>query len=258
MLTAGHEPGNMRHVDEQMRADGIGDLAEPREINDAGIRGGARGDHRRPDFLGLFLQSVVIDLLRFRADAVLTDLVKFAGKIRGMAVGEMAAVGEVHRQNLVARLQHREVNGHVRLRAAVRLDVYVFAAEQPLRTVDRELLDGVDVLTAAVPAFARIALGILVRQDAALRLHHRAARKIFGGDQLDVFKLPFFFRHDGGVNFGIDLAQAAAGRRGGIGGRGSGSGVVRLICHGKGCRSAAARFCRHREFALFYEREHGR
>ena len=60
------------------------------------------------------------------------DLVEFAGEIRRMAVGEMAAVGEVHGQDLVARLEHGEVDGHVRLRAAVRLDVDVFAPKSCL------------------------------------------------------------------------------------------------------------------------------
>ena len=86
------------------RADGIGDLAHSREIDDARIGGRAGGDHGRANFLGLFLQRVVIDLLGLRADAVLRDLVKFAGEIRRMAVGEMAAVGEVHGEDFVARL----------------------------------------------------------------------------------------------------------------------------------------------------------
>ena len=104
---AGDQPGDVRHVDEKQRADRIGDLPEPRKIDDARISGSAGGDHRRPHFLGLFLQRVVIDLLGLLAHAVLRDLVKLAGKIRRMPVGEMSAVGEIHRQNFVARFEHR-------------------------------------------------------------------------------------------------------------------------------------------------------
>ncbi len=68
----------------------------------------------------------------------------------------------------VARLQQRVVDGRVRLRARVRLHVGVLGAEQRLGAVDRELLDHVDVLAAAVVALARVALGVLVRQHAAL------------------------------------------------------------------------------------------
>ena len=71
MLAAGNEPGDVRHVDEKNRADGIGDLSQPRKIDDARISGRAGGDHGRPDFLGLFLQRVVIDLLGLFAHAVL-------------------------------------------------------------------------------------------------------------------------------------------------------------------------------------------
>ncbi len=106
MLATGDEPGDVRHVDEEKRADRVGDLAQPREIDDARIGGRAGGDHERADFFGLFLQRVVIDLLGLFAHAVLRHCVKFAGEIRRMAVGEMAAVGEIHGENLVARFQH--------------------------------------------------------------------------------------------------------------------------------------------------------
>ena len=56
----------------------------------------------------------------------------------------------------------------LRLAAGVRLHVHVIAAEQLLRAIDRELLDHVDVLAAAIPTVARITLGVLVRQDRSL------------------------------------------------------------------------------------------
>src|ERR1041385_6446037 len=37
MLTTGDKPGDVRHVDEQKRTDRVGDLAQPREIDDARI-----------------------------------------------------------------------------------------------------------------------------------------------------------------------------------------------------------------------------
>ena len=73
---------------------------------------------------------------------------------------------EAEAHDPVARLQQRVVDGRVGLRARVRLDVGVLGAEQRLRAVDRELLDDVDELAAAVVALARIALGVLVGQHA--------------------------------------------------------------------------------------------
>ena len=103
-----------------------------------------------------------------------------------------------------------EIDGHVRLGAAVRLDVDVFAAEEALGAVDGELLGDIDVFAAAVPAFPGITLGVFVREATALRFHDGAAGEVFGGDQFDVFALPFFFGLDDVEDFGIGFAQAAA------------------------------------------------
>ena len=99
-----------------------------------------------------FCESIVVDLLRLGADAVVRDLVKFAGEIRRMAVGEMAAVGEIHGEDFVAGLQHGEINGHVRLRAAVRLDVDVFA---PKSCFARSIASCSTVSTFSQPPYQR-------------------------------------------------------------------------------------------------------
>ena len=54
-----------------------------------------------------------------------------------MSVREMAAMGEIHRQNFVARFQHRKINRHIRLRAAVGLHIDMLAIEESLRAIDR-------------------------------------------------------------------------------------------------------------------------
>ena len=80
-------------------------------------------------------------------------------------------MGQVQAQDGVARLQQGEHGGGVGLGAGVRLHVGVLGAEQGLDPVDGQLLDHVDVLAAAVVALARVALGVLVGQHRALRLH---------------------------------------------------------------------------------------
>ena len=79
-------------------------------------------------------------------------------------------MGEVEAEDRVAGLQQRRHHRGVGLRARVRLHVGVLRAEQRLQPVDRQLLDDVDVLAAAVVATPRVALGVLVGQDRALRL----------------------------------------------------------------------------------------
>ena len=88
----------------------------------------------------------------------------------------MAAVIEFQAHRRVAGRQQGEVGRDVRLRARVRLYVGVIRAEQRLRPLDRELLDNVDKLTAAVVALARIALGVLVGQDGTHRRQYGFGR----------------------------------------------------------------------------------
>src|SRR5258708_39222587 len=120
--------------------------------------GGCGGVERWCGLVGRFCGGVLIVLLVFFSHAVMRDLIKFAGKIRRMSVGEVATVGQIHRQNLVAHFQGRKINCHVRLRATVWLDVYMFCAEQSPGSIERKRFDSIDIFTAAVPAFAGVTL----------------------------------------------------------------------------------------------------
>ena len=115
--------------------------------------------------------------------------------------------GEPHQA--VAGLQQRVVDGRVGRRAGVRLDVRVLGAEQRLRAVDRELLDHVDVLAAAVVALAGIALGVLVREHAALALEHGLRHEVLRGDHLQRALLALELVADGLGDLGVDLGERA-------------------------------------------------
>ena len=80
-------------------------------------------------FFGQFLESVVVDGLRFLRYAVGNDLVSLAGKIQMMPVRKVAAVSQIQSKNCVAGLQHRCIGLHVGLRSGVGLHVGVFGAE---------------------------------------------------------------------------------------------------------------------------------
>ncbi len=209
--TRGDQTGDVRHVHKQIGADLAGEFAHALEIDDARIGGGPDGDERRLELAGGFFQFVVVDALVVRTDAVVGDVIEAAGEIRLVAVGEVAAVGEIHGEDLVAGLEHGEINGHVRLRAGVRLDVGVLGAEDFLRAVDGELFDDIDVFAAAIPAFAGVAFGVFVSEQRSLRLHHGGRGEVFRSDQLDVVALAVFLGGDGGENLGIHLFDAAAG-----------------------------------------------
>ena len=106
-------------------------------------------------------------------------------------------------------LQQRVVDGGVGLRAGVRLDVGVLGAEQRLRAVDRELLDDVDVLAAAVVALAGIALGVLVREHAALALEDRLRHEVLGRDHLERALLALELVTDRLGDLGVDVGERA-------------------------------------------------
>ena len=112
-------------------------------------------------------------------------------------------------EDRVARLQQRVVDGRVGLRAGVRLDVGVLGAEQRLRAVDRELLDHVDVLAAAVVALAGIALRVLVGQHAALALEDGLRHEVLRGDHLQRAPLAVQLAVQGLGDLGVDVGEGA-------------------------------------------------
>ena len=124
-----------------------------------------------------------------------------------MAVREMAAVGEIHAEHGVARLQQREVDRHVRLGARMRLDVGVIGAEQRFRAGDSRALGDVHELAAAVIALAGIALRVLVRHHRAGGFEDGAAHEILRGDQLEAAVLTMQFVADGVGDLGIGFGE---------------------------------------------------
>ena len=123
-------------------------------------------------------------------------------------MGQMTAVRETHAQDRVARLQERDIHGHVRLGAGMRLDIDVFGTVEAFGAVNGNALDLVDIVAAPIVAGAGIALGIFVRQMAAHGLHHGLADEILGSDQLDMIALTAQLAHHRSVNFwiaGLDI-----------------------------------------------------
>ena len=141
----------------------------------------------------------------------------------------MAAVVEPEAEDRVAGLQEREVRGHVRLRAGVRLNVGVLGAEQLLGAIDRQLLDLVDDLAAAVVAAAGIALGVLVRRHRADGLEHARPGEVLGCDQLDLRALPLELAAEERSDFRIDVGEAGGSKL-----------VERFLGDGHACSSSAA------------------
>ena len=189
MQARGDEPREMRHVDHEIGADGIGDGAEARKVDDARIGRAAGDDEGRLVLMGEPLDLVIVDAVIVLAHAILHGVEPFAGQIGRRAMGEMAAGGERHADHRVAGLDQRQHDRLIGLRARMGLHIGEGAIEQPLGAVDGELLDDVDVLTAAVIALARISFGIFVGEERAGGVEHRLRNDVLRGDQLDLVLL---------------------------------------------------------------------
>jgi hypothetical protein len=201
------QPGEMRHVHHEDRADTVGDLAKTGEIDDARIGRAAGNDDARLVLAGEALHLVEIDAVVLAGHAILHRLEPFAGHVRCRAMGEMAAGRQTHAENGVAGLGEGEHDALVGLRAGMRLDIGVGAGKQPLGALDGDGLGDIDELAAAVIALARIALGIFVGEDAARRFQHRPRDDVLGGDQLDLMLLASQLLADGVEQFGIALGE---------------------------------------------------
>ena len=113
--TRGDEAADVRHVNHQVRADGIGDLTKARKVDHARIGARPGDDDLRANLLSHTRKRVVVNGFGLGIDTVKMRLEIFPGQRRLAAVRQMPAVGEIHTEDAVARLQQRRIHGHVRL-----------------------------------------------------------------------------------------------------------------------------------------------
>ena len=113
-------------------------------------------------------------------------------------------------RNVSPGLRNGGHRGVVRLRAGVRLHVRVLGAEQLLGAIDRQLLDLVHDLAAAVVALSRQSLGVLVRERRPHRLEHGRRHEVLARDQLEPVLLPARLVVDQRGDLGIRLAERVA------------------------------------------------
>ena len=255
---AGHEPGEVRHVDQQHGPDLVGDLAHRGEVDLAGIGGVAGDQHQGLELASGGGHGVVVEQLGLGVGAVRRLVEHLAADVRAEPVGEVAAGVERHAEGALiaersAQLlpvgvaevvdvldtvfgqgggldplrQNRPEGNEVGVDARVRLHVGVGRAEQGLGVVRRGLLDGVDVLATGVEPVTDGAFGVLVGHPGAHRQQRGGRRVVLAGDQLERLALVVQLRSDGGGDRRFDRADHL--QRGPIGGAGGGA-VERHRC----------------------------
>ena len=184
MHLARHQPGKVRHVDQEIRAHLIRNLPHPRKIEHPRIRTAPADDHLRLLAHRLLLKRVVVDRLRILPHLVPGDLVQLSRKIQLVPMRQMPAIREVQPQDRIARAQQRHVRRRIGLRPRMRLHVDMIGPKQPLRPVPRQVLDDVRKLAPTVVPLARIPFGILVRKHRTRGLEHRPADKVLRRNHL--------------------------------------------------------------------------
>ena len=195
---AGHQTGEVRHVDHERGAHLIGDLAHRGEVHPPRVRRVPGHQDQRlelPDGSG---DGVVVDQPGRRVGAI-TALVKhLAGDVGAEAVGEMTAGVQRHSHQALAaqlgsqtfplglgevidvldadltqcgRLDPGGQNGpegdQVRVDAGVRLNVGIGSAEQLAGVLGGDGFDLVDILAAGIETVPDGAFGVFVRQPGA-------------------------------------------------------------------------------------------
>ena len=151
----------MRHVDQELGADFVGDLAEAAEVEHARIGRAARDDDLRPVLLREPLDLVHVDAVVVAAHAVRHRLEPAPRHVRrtGDPVGQAPAGGEVETHEGVARRHQRHERRDVGRGARVRLNVCEFTSEKLRKPFNCQIFSDVDVLAAAVIAPPRQTLG---------------------------------------------------------------------------------------------------
>ena len=117
----------------------------------------------------------------------------------------MSAVRKVHAHDRIARFQHGEIDGEIRLRAAVRLHVAMIATEKLFQPFARQLLGDVYKLAAAVIAFCGIPFGIFVGKVTSHRRHHGGRNDILACNEFEIAALTGKLFFHCRVQFGIGL-----------------------------------------------------
>ena len=119
-----------------------------------------------------------IDQVVVARNPICDNVVQLAREVQPHAVRKVTAAVEREPEDGVARLEQCVHDRRVGLRTRVRLHVGEFGVEQRLDAIDRQLLDDVDMLAAAVVAPPRVALRVPVGEHRTLGLHDRQRRVI--------------------------------------------------------------------------------
>ena len=118
---------------------------------------------------------------------------------------EVSAGSQAQAEHLVSGIDHCHISGQIRLGTGVRLHVGMLCSEQFLGSFDRQRLNFIYVLTAAVIASAGITFRVFVGENCAHRSEDRRRHDVLGSYQFNVAFLSVEFSLDRLGNFRVRL-----------------------------------------------------
>src|SRR5262245_49093328 len=145
-----HQPREMCHVDQQKSADIVRDRTKPREVYDARISAAAGDDQFGTALPSQPLHLVEIDARIVAADAVSDGIEPFARQIWPRPMSQVAAGRKRHSEDGVTRLEQRDKDRLVSLRARMWLHIGELALEQAFGAIDGESLDDIDKFAPSI------------------------------------------------------------------------------------------------------------
>ena len=184
MDATGDQSGNVGRVEHEQGAHFVGNGAERRRVDDAGIGGGTGHDELGPVLEGEVPDLVVVDALIAGGHAVGHEPVGTPADVHRRAVSEVTAVVQAHTQHGVTRFQHGQVGGHVGVGPRVRLHVGVVGPKQGGGPLPCDGLHLVDHHVAAVVAATGIPLAVLVGEHRSSSRKNRGRSEVLRGDEL--------------------------------------------------------------------------
>ena len=96
MFSGSDQTGDVSHIDKEQSSNLVSDLTETGKVDDARIGTCTGKDHTRLVFDCEFFDLIIVDTFGFAADSVGDHIVKFAGKVQRMTVGQVPAVIQTH------------------------------------------------------------------------------------------------------------------------------------------------------------------
>ena len=171
----------------------MGDLPKGLEVDDPGIGGGTGQNHLGLVLLGQVAYLVVVNVTLV-VDTISHDVIILAGEVDRRAVGQVAAVGQVHAEHGVTHITQSLIHRVVGVGAAVGLYVGVVGAKELTGTLTGDVLHHVHALAAAVIPLAGIAFGIFIGEHRGSRRQYRLTDKVLRGDKFNVPALPVVLR----------------------------------------------------------------